>query len=83
MINKTREQILYIVDRNVLLVILRLADKQSEVYSVEHRVPRSVSRGWAVSDTWILGRYLGSIWVSVYNLYKELSRINTPLLHLI
>ena len=35
------------------------------------------------SDPWILGRYLGSIWVSVYNLYKELSRIHTLLLHLI
>ena len=41
---------------------------------------------WAMTgqtDTWILGRYLGSIWVSVYNLDKELSRINTLLLHLI
>jgi hypothetical protein len=26
------------------------------------------------TDTWILGRYLGSIWVSVYNIYKEFLR---------
>jgi len=42
-------------------------------------------RIWGVgqTDTWILGRYLGSIWVSVYNLYEEFSGINTLLLHLI